>query len=224
MTMEAASQPGVFCDTSVLLTYVLGDDHSAVKELLFESSTEIIVSPKVSDEFETVPDRKDELYYDFIDLVTSDDESIAEATVESREYLKPNDREFFEELRDEMAAKDDQKAQLRILREKQKLIDRRFGQVEGVLTNTGEQNDDFGLVLKLNGIVDNEDDVQVLCDAARWSHNGGSGLFTTFDRDDILSNADAIVDVLSDHEDRCDELTIDAPGAILSRLDGELTG
>ena len=44
------------------------------------------------------------------------------------------------------------------------------------------------LVGLLRGVVENEDDIRVLCDAATWSRNGGSGTFLTEDTEDLLGS------------------------------------
>ncbi|MCT9095353.1 hypothetical protein [Haloarchaeobius sp. HME9146] len=213
--------PGVFCDTSVLLRYVLGQGDTAAQELLIEKENSKIISPKVKEEFEIVPERKEEIYLDFMELLTSEDRSIAEAKAEDRDYLKTNDVDFFKSLRDEIASKDDKRAKLKTLREKQKIIDQRWGRVSALVEDTKEQNDDLGLILKLGRIVDNEDDVQVICDAARWSDNGGSGLFCTLDYHDIINNRDEIREAILDYDENCDSLKIGDPSGILSRLDDQ---
>mgnify|MGYP000123807196 CR=1 FL=1 len=206
---------GVFCDTSVLLDYVFDQGRDGTRALLIEKDNPKVISKKVKQEFEKVPERKEEIYLDFIDIITSDSDSIADAKVSERDYLKTNDVGFFRELQDTISDAETEQEQLRVLREQQKIVDRRWGQVEQVIDDICEQNDDVGLILKLQAVVSNEDDVQVICDGARWAHNGGSGRVTTLDFNDIINNREDINDRISDHNEKCAELEIAAPDEIV---------
>jgi hypothetical protein len=197
--MSAAPGPAVFCDTSVLLSYVLDQDGPGVERLLIESDRPKVISETVDREFHRVPDRREAVYRDFLRLVTADDESVAEATVAERDYLRPNDAGFFRTLRDEITRAEDVEAKLTTIREKQRIVDRRFGRLEQILNEVYPRSDDIALLLSLGSVVDNEDDCQVLCDAVAWSADGGSGAFTSLDRDDIVSNAEQIDDAVREN-------------------------
>lgn len=208
---KSATVRGVFCDTSVLLDYVLDQGNAAAQKLLVESERLVIVSETVEEELERVPDRREEVYIDFIEIITSEDESLEYQTVSDREYLHPNDRSFFERLRTELAEDDEAKERLKRLREKQRTIDRRYGQIREIIHGVVERNDDLGLILQLGTVVDNEDDCQVLGDAVQWSRSGGSGAFATLDVDDILSNSESINDVVEKYHDSEAALDIGVP-------------
>lgn len=205
-TTESAASTGVFCDTSVLLDYVLNQGNDAAKRLLTESERFVVVSETVEEEFERVPERREDVYLDFMRVVISEDTALEDQTIADREYLHPNDRSFFEQLRHDVAGADAAKDRLKRLREKQRIIDRRHGQTREIIHRILEQNDDLGLLLQLGTVVENEDDCQVLGDAVEWSHSGGSGAFATLDADDILSNSERINEVVETYHD---------PGAVL---------
>lgn len=211
--MSAAPGPAVFCDTSVLLSYVLDQDGPGVERLLIESDRPKVISETVDREFHRVPDRREAVYRDFLRLVTADDESVAEATVAERDYLRPNDAGFFRTLRDEITRAEDVEAKLTTIREKQRIVDRRFGRLEQILHEVYPRSDDIALLLSLGSVVDNEDDCQVLCDAVAWSADGGSGAFTTLDRADIVSNAEQINDAAREQRPARATLDIAPPTA-----------
>lgn len=208
---ESAASLGVFCDTSVLLDYVLDQGHAAARRLLTESERLIVISETVEEEFERVPERREDVYLDFIRAITSEDSTLEDQTITDREYLHPNDGSFFARLRDEITDADGENDRLKRLREKQRIIDRRHGQTREIIHRVLEQNDDLGLLLQLGTVVDNEDDCQVLGDAAEWSHSGGSGAFATLDADDILSNSERINEVVETYHDSEAVLDIGTP-------------
>lgn len=190
--MSGDSTLEVFCDTSVLLSYVLDQSGPGVERLLVESDRPKVIGETVDEEFHRVPERREAVYEDFLKLIAADDESVADATVATRDYLKPNDRAFFRRLRDEVADADDIEGKLTTIREKQKIVDRRFGQLEQIVHEVYPRSNDITLLLALGRVVDNEDDCQVMCDAVAWSDDGGSGSFASLDEDDIVSNAESI--------------------------------
>ncbi|OYR59957.1 hypothetical protein [Halorubrum ezzemoulense] len=178
----------VFCDTCVLISYILDQQNEGARKLLLESEFDKAISEKVEEEFQRVPDRKDEIYHDFIEVIISDEDDIAEQKADERDYLKYNDIGFFNQLRDDIQQGESQKEQMRILREKQKVADRRYGRVQEIVGEPYPRNDDIGLLLGIGQEVSNEDDCQVVCDAVSWNLNGGSGKFATLDKKDLLSN------------------------------------
>lgn len=211
----------VFCDTSVLLSYILDQDDGVVRNLIAGSDRHIIISEKVSEELETVPDRRDEIYMDFIHVVLAEEDTIGEQVIEDRDYLHPNDYSTFELLKEELEAEESPEERLTRLREKQKLIDRRYGQVLEVVRETVEQNDDFGFILRIGQVVENDDDCQVLADAANWSGNGGCGDFSTLDEEDILDNASDINSAILDYHDDDYQLNILRPGELVEEWQDE---
>lgn len=211
MSTESAAVRGVFCDTSILLDYVLDQGTSGARALVVEGERPVVVSETVEEELERVPDRREDVYVDFVEVIASEDSSLEDQTVSERDYLHPNDRSFFSRLRDELAEGDETRERLKRLREKQRVIDRRYGQTKEIIHRVVERNDDLGLVLRLGTVVDNEDDCQVLGDAVGWSRSGGSGAFATLDADDILSNAERINDVVEQYHDPEAALDVGAP-------------
>lgn len=206
----------VFCDTSVLLSYVLDQNGPGVEQLLLESDKLKVVSEKVETEFHRVPDRREEIYTDFIELVTSDSDAVVDATVEEREYLRPNDRAFFRNLRRDVSDEETVEEKLTEIREKQRIVDRRFGQLKQIIHHVYPTNDDLELLLSLGRVVENEDDCQVICDAALWTRDGGSGYFASLDTSDIVSNEAAINEQIESEYTDGDRLCIGVPLDIVS--------
>jgi hypothetical protein len=201
----------IFCDTSVLLSYVLDQNAAGVERLLLESDKLKVVSEKVDREFHRVPDRREDIYLDFIQIVTSDSEAIAEATVAERDYLKPNDRAFFQRLKESVTDETSIEEKLTTIREKQRIVDRRFGQLEQILHEVYPQNDDLDLLLAIGRVVENEDDCQVICDAAGWANDDGSGEFASLDTSDIVSNEPEINDKIENVYGEEDLLCLGVP-------------
>lgn len=210
MTMaDSEPEPSetVFCDTSVLLNYVLDQGDEGARTLLTESDCHVVISEKVEGEFERVPERREDIYLDFMEIIPSVDESIESISVSDRDYLKPNDEAFFTRLCEELAEEDTAKKKLQRLREKQRIIDRRYGQTREIIHEICEQNDDLGLILQLGSIIENEDDCQVVSDAVQWSASGGSGMFATLDVTDIISCEADINEIITEYHDA--EATLD---------------
>jgi len=204
----------VFCDTSSLLSYILDQNDQCANRLVTEVGRPIVISESVREELERVPERREEIYLDFLEVILSDDENIEEVVVENRDYLHPNDKGYFETLREEIESQPSEK-RLTVLREKQKIIDRRYGQTMEIVERICEQNNDLGLILRLGTVVDNEDDCQVLADAVGWVRNGGSGSFVTLDQYDLLSNAEEINSTIEEYYENDCILDITTPGEIV---------
>lgn len=207
-TSDPTQSEAVFCDTSVLLNYVLDQGDVGARKLLAESDRLVVISEKVENEFEQVPDRREDIYLDFMQLISRDGESVEDLSITDRDYLMPNDEGFFVELKDEIADGDGVKDRLTRLRERMKIIDRRYGQTREIIHEVCDQNDDLGLLLQLGTIIDNEDDCQVVADAVQWAGDGGSGAFATLDIGDIVSNADAINEIIADYHGEGAQLDI----------------
>lgn len=217
MTPDPAKQKAeVFCDTSVLISYVLDQGVEEAQRLILESDFEKVISEKVEEEFQRVPDRKDDIYYDFLEIITSNDDDVVQQKAEERDYLKPNDVGFFQRLRDDLAEGESMKEKMRILRERQKIADRRFGRVQEIVGDPLPRNDDIELLLRLGQEIENEDDCQVVCDAVDWSLNGGSGNFATLDKHDLLRHGGRINRAIESKRGESGTLEISHPSHYLS--------
>lgn len=212
---EPDPSEAVFCDTSVLLNYVLDQGDEGARRLLTESKRHIIISEKVEAEFERVPERREEIYLDFMEIIPSEGNSIENLSLSDRDYLKPNDEAFFTRLQEEISDGDTTMEKLQRLREKQRIIDRRHGQTREIIRGVCEQNDDLGLILQLGSVIENEDDCQVVSDAIQWAASGGSGMFATLDVVDLISRSDNINGIVEDHYDDGATLDIGRPGSFL---------
>jgi hypothetical protein len=70
----------------------------------------------------------------------------------------------------------------------EKARDELFGS-EGCVAVLAVDGVDAQLMGLLRGVVENEADVRVLCDAVAWRRDGGSGVFLTEDTEDILGDS-----------------------------------
>lgn len=199
----------VFCDTSVLLACVFGGSTEASR-LVIDGTRSIVVSEKVREEFFRVPERRDEIYEEFIRIVTGDDD-VADAAIDRRDALSPNDERFIEELRDQLSEIDSPNERLRLLRERQRLADRRHGTVTENITRVCDRNDDLALLFAIGSVIENNHDCQVVVDAAGWSHDGGAGGFATRDYDDMIDNARQINRQIRDKYGESGTLAIQPP-------------
>ncbi|MFB6176220.1 MAG: hypothetical protein ABEI99_03560 [Halobaculum sp.] len=209
MTNSDGGTPEVFCDTSVLLAYVFDHELSA-EQLVTGDSRTVVVSETVESEFTRVPERRDDIYDDFISMIQSD-ESVAIDIADGRSYFTSNDQEFVENLRRRVTDAESPAEQLRILRERQRLATRRIDTVNDQIARTCDRNDDLDLLMALGTVVMNEDDCQVLADAALWSREGGPGDLATRDYRDMIDNAAGINREIETTYDEEGTLQIDTP-------------
>lgn len=200
----------VFTDTSVLLNYVLNQGDEGAIKLVTSSDRAIVISETVSSEFERVPERRDDIYMDLLRIVISDGENIENAVVSERDYLEGSDASYFRPLRDELVEKRPE-FRLKQLREHQKIIDRRFGQTQEIISRVLDENEDDILISKIARSIGNEDDGKVICDAVMWSGEGGNGDLATLDIRHILSNDSEINEIIRDHHGSGHTLQIKKP-------------
>lgn len=212
---EPDSSGEVFCDTSVLLNYVLDQGDEGARILLTESKRHTVISEKVKTEFERVPERREDIYLDFMRIIPLEDSSIENLSISDRDYLKPNDEAFFIRLKEEVTQGDTAKERLQRLREKQKIIDRRYGQTREIIQKVCEQNDDLGLIFQLGSVIENDDDCQVVSDAVQWTATGGSGMFATLDVGDLISHSDNINKIVEEYHGGEATLDIGEPGSFI---------
>ena len=214
--MPAVSPPeSVFLDTCILLNYVNryweGDKVSA---LLCDDAIEHVISESVADEFETVCERREEIYPDMIAFVLEEAEEITAFDPTERDiWIAENDLGHVREIQYELAdIADDNREVLRLLRRFRRNLEDVIETIkEDLIDTTVAPGGPISLSFRVADVVDNEADVKVICDAAQWAADGGPGVFVTLDSSDIIDNEAAINDVLETEQSGVWTLIISDP-------------
>ncbi|UPV99959.1 hypothetical protein M0R88_15760 [Halorussus gelatinilyticus] len=183
--VPAADVEDVFTDTCVLFAYAVEGEADARK--LFEDSTlDKVASERIKREFVSVADRHQDIHRELLEFAATDDLDEYEPT----DLHQKNDVRYVIDLYSDLTDMDD----VEVVRRLNELINRlekardELFETDGVLTILPLDGVDAQLVGLLRGVVENEDDIRVLCDAAAWSRNGGSGTFLTEDTEDLLGS------------------------------------
>ncbi|EMA06926.1 hypothetical protein C438_05217 [Haloferax denitrificans ATCC 35960] len=186
----------LFLDTCVLLNYVQAWlERSYYSEQLFEQhDSSKLISTTVESEFDERCDSREFIYSDIVDYILYDDGRLEEYPVDDRdnpEYITNHDRSFVQRVVDELSESNKEEL-LRQLREYHMQVEDRRQGIYEELDSVLEASSDAMLKRYLQGAVRNRMDRQVLVDASDWSGNGGSGVFITKDKGDILKNTEQI--------------------------------
>jgi len=173
----------VFTDTCVLFAYTVEAEADARK--LFEDSPhDKVASERIKREFVSVADRHQDIHRELLEFAATDDLD----EYDPADLHQKNDVRYVIDLYSDLVGMDD----VEVVRRLNELINRlekardELFETDGVLTILALNGVDAQLVGLLRGVVENEDDIRVLCDAAAWSRNGGSGTFLTEDTEDLL--------------------------------------
>ncbi|QIB78080.1 hypothetical protein G3A49_07995 [Haloferax volcanii] len=175
----------VFTDTCVLFAYAVEGEKGA--RVLFEESTfDKVASERIKREFVSVADRHQDIHRELLEFAATDDLDEYEPT----DLHQKNDVRYVIDLYSDLSEMDD----VEVVRRLNELINRlekardELFETDEVLTVLALDGVDAQLVGQLRGVVENEADIRVLCDAAAWSRNGGSGTFLTEDTEDLLGS------------------------------------
>lgn len=175
----------VFTDTCVLFAYAVEGETEARK--LFEDSTsDKVASERIKREFVSVADRHQDIHRELLGFAATDDLD----EYEPADLHQKNDVRYVIDLYSDLTEMDDVEA-VRRLNELINRLEKARSELfedDGVLTVLALDGVDAQLVGLLRGVVENEADIRVLCDAAAWSRNGGSGTFLTEDTEDLLGS------------------------------------
>ncbi|PSQ51909.1 hypothetical protein BRD20_08805 [Halobacteriales archaeon SW_8_65_20] len=176
---------GLFTDTCVLFAYAVEGEADARK--LFEDSPhDKVASERIKREFVSVADRHQDIHRELLEFAATGD--LGE--YEPAGLHQKNDVRYVIDLYSDLTEMDD----VEVVRRLNELINRlekardELFETGGVLTILAVDGVDAQLVGLLRGVVENEDDIRVLCDATAWSRNGGSGTFLTEDTEDLLGS------------------------------------
>jgi hypothetical protein len=177
----------VFTDTCVLFAYAVEGEADA-RKLFEESPHDKVASERIKREFVSVADRHQDIHRELLEFAVTDDLD----EYEPADLHQKNDVRYVIDLYSDLNDLDD----IEVVRRLNELINRlekardELFKTDGVQTILAVDGVDAQLVGLLRSVVENKDDIRVLCDAARWSRNGGSGTFLTEDTEDLLGRDD----------------------------------
>jgi len=191
-----------FLDTCVLLNYTLDGVDTAVQ--LFENypAVEKVTSKKGKSEFQKLCDRRADVVAKLREKV-KDGSSLDQIDITEFGRLSPNDEGYFGGLLAELDGSRREKITER-LNEEENILESGevtlFEQPEQLVTviEIEETEDWKDLHTKLAFPVDNSNDQALLCDAAVWRINGGSGSFISEDSSDITESNSPDAGAVSD--------------------------
>lgn len=215
---ELESHDEVFADTCVLLNFVQqewGRDHCT--RLVESQTVELIVSPNVIEELESVTERRRDVYEDLLDFLLAEEGTIEEYDPDDRRvYISENDAGHVRDLQMTLAQLDDRREILRRLRRFVRAADSRVDHLQASLEgNTVDPMAPFELELALGRLLDHGADARIVTDAAGWTADGGSGTVVTLDSEDLLDREEAIADLLLSEQGPDWVVNLVAPEAVL---------
>lgn len=193
----------VFADTGVLLNYIQREWERDRSTALIDSKlVEVVVSERVVSELESVTDRRHDIYDDLLDYLMSTESGIEEYDPsERRVYVGKHDGNHIRNVQMKLASLDESREVLRRLRRFLRAVDRRLEHLEGMLAgSTVDPLAPLEVELAINTLIEHGPDSSIVTDAAAWTANGGSGIFVTLDRDDLIDRESEITAVLDEKQ------------------------
>lgn len=204
-----------FLDNSVLLDYTLDERDDAIE--LFSEYPDIgkLTSENGHDEYEKLKNRR----VDFVEWVKTklnNGQTIANINPRNFSDLSYNDEWYAEDLFDDLedlGSRDEIFSRLKEERNKlrvgyKNLFNDTIGQVEIIDSSLTPVTDDWEtLHYRLNTVVSNHNDQNLLCDATEWHTRGGSGTFVSMDTSDIVGDTEE-----PDADNTINELSLDIGG------------
>jgi hypothetical protein len=201
--MDEHGTSTVFADTCVLLNFVQQDwEHDRSTTLVESDGICLVVSEHVIEELQEVSKRRWDIYEDLLDFLVESEENVEEYDpTDRRAYFGPNDGGHVRNIQMTLSEIDDQREVLRRLRQFVRAARRRVEYLESILkANTVSPVAPLDLVFAMDSLLNQNADAAIVTDAAAWTADGGSGLFITLDRGDLLDHKDEIVDLLSEKQ------------------------
>lgn len=216
---EKRTQDAVFADTCVLLNFVQREwEHDRSTALLEAETVDVVVSPNVIEELETVAERRRDIYEDLLDFLLEQETDIEDYDPSDRRvYIGENDAGHVLNLQMSLSNLGDRREILRRLRQFVRVAGRRVEHLRDHLAeNTVDPLAPFELELALSSLLNHGADARIVTDAAGWTADGGSGVLVTLDNDDLLKNKDGIVDLLMAEQGPNWVIEIIPPDAVVS--------
>jgi hypothetical protein len=203
-----------------LLNFVhRGIERDFSASLLDDGKPDVVVGVSVKEEIEAVRDRRADIYPDFVDFLLADNGKIEDYDpTERRPYFQENDRSHIQTIQMRLAQLDDRAEIQRRLRRFVRAAERRLEYLlsEIIPDALFDQQPGLMLIFALQETVPNDDDCNVIGDAALWTAEepDSSGVLLTMDRDDLLAIEVDINDTLREERDDSWELRIFHPSVL----------
>lgn len=205
----------VFCDTGILINYVNTEwerDHTS--DLLENYGGELVISETVEDEFIAVTDRRESLYTDFLEYVLHQEGAVEEYSPRIR--VESNDYSHIQGIQQQLANEDKREVARRLRR-----FDRMYSEkIDFILSDFIDEvvftAPPLPLTFALSDVISNSDDATIVSEAADWANEGGSGHFSSLDKNDILDLAREINEAIANEFSPMARLTILHPKDVVS--------
>lgn len=214
----------VFTDTCILLNYIqqgVEPDHSS--SLIEGDQVNIVVGVTVKEEIEKIDTRRKDIYEDFIDYLIEESEDVSEYNPDDRRpYFGKNDSQHVRSMQMKLSQLEERAEIQRQLRRFVRAARRRIEYIRKHVIPQAkfDQQPGLSVIFALDTIISNENDRNVIADAALWAAEapGSSGVFVTMDKDHLLNEAERINSALRDTKGQAWELLIIEPGNLPSLL------
>ncbi|UPM45348.1 hypothetical protein [Halocatena salina] len=204
----------VFTDTSVLFNFALDVQQHRADELLVHHECIVVASDTVKREFEGVMERRQRIHTQLLPYIKRNE--VQHFEPENPDSLTPNDWGYVQDFRDTLSELKPAEAAHRVQERNRQLKQGyreifEFDSPYVILVQVPSR--DASLLGNLSGIVQNDADARILCDAVEWRRDGGSGLFLTSDTGDMLADT-------AEDENESEESS-ELPDSFVSFLSGD---
>lgn len=196
MSLGDVDTSEAFLDNSVLLDYTLDERDDATE--LFEEYPSVgkLTSENGHDEYNKLKNRRAE-FVNWVKNQLNDGQTISDIDPLDFSELSPNDERYAYDLFGDLAnlgSRDEVFARLKEERNKllvgyRNLFEEPLAEVDIIdPSKTPITNNWDDLNYRLNTVVGNQNDQDLLCDATEWCTRGGSGTFVSMDTSDIVGD------------------------------------
>lgn len=185
------NQLEAFTDTSVLFNFALDVRQQRADELLVHHECVVVASETVKREFEGVMKRRQQIHTQLLPYIKRDE--VERFETEQPDSFTSNDwgyihdfRDILDELEPAEAARRVQERNRQLKQGYRELFE--FDSPHVIVVQVPSR--DASLLGNVSGIVQNDADARILCDAVEWGRDGGSGILLTSDVSDMLAESD----------------------------------
>lgn len=196
MSSEDVETSEAFLDNSVLLDYTLDEREDAIE--LFEEHPEVekLTSENGHEEYEALKNRRVE-FVEWIKNELDDGRTISDINPLNFTKLSSNDERYVHDLYGkltDLGSRDEIFARLKEERNKlivgyKNLFEEPLAEVAIIDPSLTPVTEDWEtLHSRLDTVVNNPHDQNLLCDAVEWGRRGGSGTFVSMDTSDIVGD------------------------------------
>lgn len=215
----STSPDDIFSDTNVLFDFTFNRDDGEADDLLHVHPTENVISESVRQEYKSVKEDRVRVLKSI--LKAANNGGLDSWNPPQSLNMKPSTRQYCQELFQQLLDLGNEKAIKTKLKQEVQIAnagwDHFFGQSSEVIDVIWSGSRDPMLSGYLRSCIDNQDDVKIICDAADWASDSGSGYLASSDETDILSNEEEISRHTQNSREGGEVKAIE-PGEFLSRF------